>query len=115
MDKQSGVERRRSPRVELVTFCPVTFDHDGKTYEALMADVSELGAQMIIHSHHENPDLDIDEELHYTIRTPYGDTGCSGKTVWITDHDEGLSWGIAFTTFPENADDPLRNLLDSPF
>lgn len=115
MSANHASERRQSARVELVTFCPVTFVHGEREFEALMADVSERGACMMINGHHDNPELDIDEEISYAIRTPYGESRCAGTTVWVTDHDEGLSWGVCFTSFPESPDDPLRNLLDSPF
>jgi hypothetical protein len=110
-----GPERRSVQRAKMVTFCPSHFDYGGRQYEALMVDLSEKGAGFRMEHEEESLHMVPGEELSFTIRTPYGPSECAGRLVWMERREQHTTWGVSFTRLPEDSNDPLRALMDSPF
>lgn len=110
--KNNDAERRRVVRADLMTFCLATFTYNGKPHEAMMMNVSELGARFRVSEYHERFSLRMGDELTVTIKTAYGITTIRGVVQWIQDLNDFYSWGIEFN---EPITEPLKNLLDSSF
>jgi hypothetical protein len=107
--------RRRAKRTELTTFCPTTFQYNGKSYRAVMQNVAELGAGFRVESAADEPPLQNGDEVEFEVRTPYGSAKCSGRIIWMKKIGEYFTWGIEFTRLADDSKDPLRCLIDSPF
>lgn len=115
MQNYQGDERRSSPRTPLATFCPTTFSYDGRGYEALMVDLSEVGAHFRLAEHEEHVDLPMGTELTLHIKTPYGETSCRGTVRWSRHLGDFYCWGVRLTELSDSPDDPLRALMNSSF
>ena len=55
------------------------------------------------------------EELDYRLHTPYGDTVCSGRVIWVRKIDDLWCWGVTFTRVSDQPGDPLRALIEASF
>ncbi|MBD3239469.1 MAG: hypothetical protein GF331_02715 [Chitinivibrionales bacterium] len=115
MHNYQGDERRSTARTPLATFCPTSFSYNGRTYEALMIDLSEIGAHFRLAEHEEHVDLPAGTELIFDIRTPYGETSCRGVVRWSRHLGDFYRWGVRFTSVSDNPDDPIRALMNSSF
>ncbi len=115
MSKYEGQERRRVERMKLVTFCPVHFAYGGNNHEAMMINVSKLGAGFRIDSVCDQLRLNKDDKLELTIRTPYGPSEAKGRVVWFRIDEENCTWGLEFTEVSQDEKDPLICLMDSSF
>ncbi len=105
-------DRRMTHETRLPESCPSSFFHNGMRYEALMVDLSESGAQFQLDTGSHKISLVSDEELEFSIKTPYGHSTCKGKVVWV-DRSFYLTWGIKFTELSPDKNDPLKSLMDS--
>jgi hypothetical protein len=115
MSKYPGNERRRIQRTKLVTNSLAHFTYQNKSYEALMCDVSELGAGFRIDSENAGLKIKRNDQVEFAIKTPYGDSTCKGKIAWFGHPGHSCSWGIEITELSKDEKDPLRCLMDSPF
>jgi hypothetical protein len=115
MSSGAKQERRRLERSALVTFCPALFHHDGQERRALMRDLTAHGAGFRIEHSEDELTLHPGETLAYIIKTPYGESRCSIRTVWARHIDDHYSWGGEFVELSDDERDPLRALIDSPF
>lgn len=115
MKKYIGEERRRENRALLSTSYLVNFQVNGSSYEALMMDLSKSGAGLRCKDPKVLPPINSDEEIQFTFNTPYGESVCTGKIIWIKEVDDFLYWGIQFVKLSENKKDPLRCLIDLSF
>jgi hypothetical protein len=115
MKPSHSMERRRKQRAKLVTSCSVHFTYKEKPCTALMVDVTDLGAGFTSRKHKGDFLMAPGQTIIYTIKTPYGDSECSGRIVWSRLIEDDYSWGIEFTKLSSDAEDPLRCLMDSPF
>lgn len=105
-------DRRLSHETRLPESCPAAFFHEGLHYESLMVDLSESGAQFQLDAGSNKINLVVDDELEFSIKTPYGHTSCKGKIVWV-DRSFYLTWGVKFTEVSKDKNDPLKSLMDS--
>ena len=110
-----GTERRKSQRSPLVTFCPAFFEYGGKKHSAMMLNVSPAGAGFRSEKSEEDLHFISGETISFTIKTPYGESSCSGIVIWSTIIGNHYSWGIGFQQLSEETNDPLRLLIDSSF
>lgn len=115
MIEYQGVEKRGRYRNILTTFCPASFEYNGKTYEALMSDLSDKGAGFKILGANVVLPFAAGEEITYTVRTPYGKSDCRAVTKWTQTDSASIAWGAQFTYLSEDKKDPLRCYIDSPF
>jgi hypothetical protein len=115
MNEYKGQERRRAQRKVLVTFCPAIFTYKNKPFEAMMVNLTPLGAGFLLRGAKQELTLKGELELSYEIKTPYGNSPCTIRTKWVRKTDEGYAWGGEFTQLSEKKDDPLRCLTESPF
>jgi len=115
MSHYTGPEKRSIPRIPLTTFCPAFFAHGGQEYRALMIDLSEKGARFRLEEYDQTCDFTIGEEVRFTIKTPYGESICTGAVVWARHLDEHHTWGVKFTELPTDEKDPLICFMDSTF
>lgn len=115
MREYKGQERRKAQRAPLTTFCPVTFCYTGESYGAFMVDVSNTGAGFRLESHGVDLKLEEGKELLFHVKTPYGDSNCSGIIQWAVMDNGYCTWGVNFTQLSRDESDPLRCLIDSSF
>jgi hypothetical protein len=115
MEAYEGEERRRAERFNLVTNCPVIFEYHRRAYDAMMSDLSELGAGMRLNGTPEEFFLARNEEIAYAVKTPYGTSQFRAHTQWARKTEEGYEWGVEFSQLSKDDKDPLRCLIDSPF
>lgn len=115
MASYDGQERRRVERMKLVTFCPVHFQFADKRHEAIMINVSKLGAGFRIDAITDDLKLGKDDKLELTIRTPYRPSEAKGRVVWFRSGEENCTWGVEFTEVSQDEKDPLLCLMDSSF
>ena len=115
MNDYKGQERRRAQRAMLVTFCPVTFTHKRKSFEAMMVNLTPLGAGFLLRGVKSPLTITHNEEIPYEVKTPYGNSRCKIMTKWVRKTDEGYAWGGEFTQLSEKKDDSLRCFTESPF
>jgi len=108
-------EKRATLRAALTTFCPAEFTHEGAAHEALMTDLSEAGARFRLQEPGRRCALKRGEELDYRLHTPYGDTVCSGRVIWVRKIDDLWCWGVTFTRVSDQPGDPLRALIEASF
>jgi hypothetical protein len=105
--------KKRRDSLRFVQFCPTTFDHDGRSYTALMTELSEQGAQFTANTSSNNLMLHPGDEIDFTIKTPYGATQSRGEVCWSRYNHEHCTWGVSFTYIPSGSSSPLRYLINS--
>ena len=115
MELYQGTERRMVQRAQLTMFCPVKFPYGGRSHDAMMIGVSGGGAGFHLECQSLPLELTIGEEITFQVKTPYGDSQCTGTITWALMTDEGYDWGIRFTVLSNDEQDPLRCMIDSSF
>jgi len=115
MSEYKGEEKRRTPRIPLTTFCPVSFDYKSHNYSAMMVDLSEKGARFRLSEYNQVCPVEVSDEISFDIKTPYGPSQCKGQVVWAQRLDDHFTFGVKFTEVPTDKDDPLLCLMDSTF
>ncbi|MBD3318067.1 MAG: hypothetical protein GF344_19980 [Chitinivibrionales bacterium] len=107
-------QRRRDPKTRSLEFCPAWLELPEGNRQLYMVDLSAKGARF------RNPlaghplPVRPEQEVAVTVKTPYGRSRCIGKVSWTEQDENGEMLGIAFTEPPNEADDPLRMLINSP-
>jgi hypothetical protein len=109
-----GQERRRKQRTKLITFCMAHFEYKGSRHEAMMVDLTDLGAGFR-QEKHDGCQFKNGEVIAFTIKTPYGDGLCKASVVWSKRAGMSYAWGCQFVELSNDERDPLRCLMDSPF
>lgn len=110
-----GTERRRAGRTKLVTFCPTVISHAKKNHDAMMTDVSALGAGFRLDKTGREVTFKPGDALEATVRTPYGPSKCTCRVVWCRVEEDVCTCGVQFTVLSQDTKDPLRCLMESPF
>ncbi|MBN1983604.1 MAG: PilZ domain-containing protein [Chitinivibrionales bacterium] len=108
-------DKRKEQRLILTTFCPTTFDYQGRHHHALMINISRTGACFQQNDFHDHYEMQVNDEVVYTVKTPYGDSDCKGIVRWIDFSFEIYIWGIEFTQVSTENLDPLKCLIESSF
>ncbi|MBD3241840.1 MAG: hypothetical protein GF331_14725 [Chitinivibrionales bacterium] len=110
-----GHERRRSSAAHHKESAPATFALGEHSYNALMVDLSETGAQFQMEAHEEHSPLRKGAEITYTVKTPFGRGSFVGITRWTERRDDHLHWGVEITSVSDDPQDPLRAAMDTAF
>jgi hypothetical protein len=114
-ERRSGVDRREIPRLSLHTSCPTSFKYKGLFRQGVMVNLSAKGAKFRMLESKVTLDFDIGQELELDILTPFGASSFKGVVIW-TDMVKGyFTWGVLISEMPQNLNDPLQSLLESPF
>ena len=108
-------EKRKYPRYELTTFCPVVFIANGEKMEALMVNASQGGAKIQFCEENCGTTLQPGDELDLEIHTHAGISRCLSKVCWVGHDQDFTTFGVVFQEIAKDPDDPLRVLLDSFF
>jgi hypothetical protein len=108
-------ERRKEQRAHLPTFCPTKVTIGDEQIDALMIDVSESGARFRVFDPSRQIDIELNSELHYDVKTPYGMTEIKGRTAWKQQIDDFDTWGIEFTDLSQDTDGKMRSFITSLF
>ena len=108
-------ERRSVHRRNLTTFCRTEFEYQGRSMRALMVNATAMGAQFLVDEFNEDFALSAEDLLRVDIQTGYGHAPRTGRIIWARPRDGSYFFAIEFQDPPQNEDDPLVALLDSPF
>ena len=107
----SKPDRRHDSDERQSESCPAKITVDGRTFDAIMVDMSESGAQLQMPLAGELPRFIRDDGLELRVKTPYGPSRCSAVLRWF-DRESG-HLGVSFPAFPTDARDPLRLLAEA--
>jgi len=105
-------EKRKHKRKYLDYYCDTKFQHKGQEGNALMINLSPVGAGFLIHQR-QPMGLAVGDKLELTIDTPHGEAKCVGEVRWINSVTSGICFGVSFEgSLPD--DDPLIQLANEP-
>ncbi len=89
-------ERRRSEREELPRRCKASFEHEGQWHEAVLTDISAVGAGVVVYRPRWDEAPRVGAPLPLRLVLPDGETGRQGRVVWVDAVTGGRRFGIEF-------------------
>ena len=108
-------QKRHDPKTRCIEFCPAWLDDSTEDSARMyMIDLSVHGARFRNPAPNPRVKVHANQEVGFTIKTPYGRSHATGKISWVTPDETGETFGVEFTHLSEQKDDPLRLLMDSP-
>lgn len=104
-------ERRRAPRTSARPACKATIERNGQVCEATVVDLSWKGTGLVTYRRLPGSGPRVGDRVALAITTPFGESRCGGRVVWVDAVTGGRRFGIAWAELTEDANDPLRRYL----
>ncbi len=110
-----GHERRGSSAAHHKESAPARFELHGESFDALLVDLSETGAQFQMEAHDSPNRPQRGTEISYTVKTPFGRGHFTGITRWTDRFDDHIHWGVEITWASDDPNDPIRASMKTAF